>query len=144
MDHELEKMGGQSHDTMNVHKQQPDSSKSPPLMPGMVHGQSSASAPSAHDMGAMNRSDGEMDHDDMRMQGGSAPPDARDPNAYSEGYVRNAGKYALPPSEALVMSDMHNFGRSEEHTSELQSIMRISSAVFCLQKKNTQTKRSHK
>src|SRR3546814_388755 len=27
--------------------------------------------------------------------------------------------------------------RSEEHTSELQSLMRISSAVFCLQKKNT-------
>src|SRR3546814_2890930 len=30
--------------------------------------------------------------------------------------------------------------RSEEHTSELQSLMRISYAVFCLQKKNTQTK----
>src|SRR3546814_7921619 len=29
--------------------------------------------------------------------------------------------------------------RSEEHTSELQSLMRISSAVFCLQKKNNTT-----
>src|SRR3546814_9552975 len=28
--------------------------------------------------------------------------------------------------------------RSEEHTSELQSLMRISHAVFCLQKKNQQ------
>src|SRR3546814_8550412 len=27
------------------------------------------------------------------------------------------------------------FGRSEEHTSELQSLMRISSAVYCLQNK---------
>src|SRR3546814_2101911 len=27
--------------------------------------------------------------------------------------------------------------RSEEHTSELQSLMRISYAVFCLKKKNT-------
>src|SRR3546814_10327429 len=27
--------------------------------------------------------------------------------------------------------------RSEEHTSELQSLMRISSAVFCLKKKKT-------
>src|SRR3546814_10225602 len=27
-------------------------------------------------------------------------------------------------------------GRSEEHTSELQSLMRISYAVFCLKKKN--------
>src|SRR3546814_6087949 len=33
--------------------------------------------------------------------------------------------------------------RSEEHTSELQSLMRISYAVFCLQKKTkTKTKRS--
>src|SRR3546814_6842244 len=31
-------------------------------------------------------------------------------------------------------------GRSEEHTSELQSLMRISYAVFCLKKKNKKTK----
>src|SRR3546814_10847309 len=30
--------------------------------------------------------------------------------------------------------------RSEEHTSELQSLMRISYAVFCLKKKTTQDK----
>src|SRR3546814_2825795 len=30
-------------------------------------------------------------------------------------------------------------GRSEEHTSELQSLMRISYAVFCLKKKTKQT-----
>src|SRR3546814_7479871 len=29
--------------------------------------------------------------------------------------------------------------RSEEHTSELQSLMRLSYAVFCLKKKNIQT-----
>src|SRR3546814_9628232 len=36
--------------------------------------------------------------------------------------------------------------RSEEHTSELQSLMRISYAVFCLKKKNnsTQAHRDHK
>src|SRR3546814_9728387 len=32
--------------------------------------------------------------------------------------------------------------RSEEHTSELQSLMRISYAVFCLKKKNKHTHRS--
>src|SRR3546814_5225654 len=32
--------------------------------------------------------------------------------------------------------------RSEEHTSELQSLMRISYAVFCLKKKNNTTKNS--
>src|SRR3546814_2915217 len=34
------------------------------------------------------------------------------------------------------------FGRSEEHTSELQSLMRISYAVFCLKKKYNQNKRA--
>src|SRR3546814_5851058 len=34
----------------------------------------------------------------------------------------------------------HQFKRSEEHTSELQSLMRISYAVFGLKKKNTNTK----
>src|SRR3546814_6869069 len=35
-------------------------------------------------------------------------------------------------------------GRSEEHTSELQSLMRISYAVFCLKKKNrTVSTQSH-
>src|SRR3546814_9235353 len=34
---------------------------------------------------------------------------------------------------------IHNHSaRSEEHTSELQSLMRISYAAFCLNKKNTQ------
>src|SRR3546814_4137221 len=32
------------------------------------------------------------------------------------------------------------FGRSEEHTSELQSLMRISYAVFCLKKKKTKNR----
>src|SRR3546814_2906526 len=31
----------------------------------------------------------------------------------------------------------HHGGRSEEHTSELQSLMRISYAVFCLKKKTS-------
>src|SRR3546814_8248120 len=33
--------------------------------------------------------------------------------------------------------------RSEEHTSELQSLMRISYAVFCLKKKNQKTTQTH-
>src|SRR3546814_9216441 len=34
--------------------------------------------------------------------------------------------------------------RSEEHTSELQSLMRISYAVFCLKKKKTKTQYNYK
>src|SRR3546814_8314663 len=36
-------------------------------------------------------------------------------------------------------SDQHLVRRSEEHTSELQSLMRISYAVFCLKKKKQPT-----
>src|SRR3546814_6645546 len=37
---------------------------------------------------------------------------------------------------AVARSDQPHIDRSAEHTSELQSLMRISYAVFCLQKKN--------
>src|SRR3546814_4464882 len=37
--------------------------------------------------------------------------------------------------EITTNPDDQSFGRSEEHTSELQSLMRISYAVFCLKKK---------
>src|SRR3546814_3883428 len=39
---------------------------------------------------------------------------------------------------SALMSTAPSTARSEEHTSELQSLMRISYAVFCLKKKNTQ------
>src|SRR3546814_6246835 len=43
-----------------------------------------------------------------------------------------------PPTGVMVTTGI--VGRSEEHTSELQSLMRISYAVFCLKKKKQQTK----
>src|SRR3546814_2041300 len=39
--------------------------------------------------------------------------------------------------EQLNVGEVAHQNRSEEHTSELQSLMRISYAVFCLKKKNT-------
>src|SRR3546814_8255420 len=46
-----------------------------------------------------------------------------------------------PPAApaALMAPDDLALARSEEHTSELQSLMRISYAVFCLKKKNSYT-----
>src|SRR3546814_10468073 len=38
---------------------------------------------------------------------------------------------------SAFLVNMNDFGRSEEHTSELQSLMRISYAVFCLHNKQT-------
>src|SRR3546814_10155251 len=46
--------------------------------------------------------------------------------------VRRRG--GLP--DRLAAADMALLGRSEEHTSELQSLLRISYAVFCSKKKN--------
>src|SRR3546814_1747513 len=39
--------------------------------------------------------------------------------------------------DSITVQELANRMRSEEHTSELQSLMRISYAVFCLKKKNT-------
>src|SRR3546814_5628553 len=40
-------------------------------------------------------------------------------------------------SIGIALRAIERIGRSEEHTSELQSLMRISYAVFCLKKKKT-------
>src|SRR3546814_6617551 len=42
--------------------------------------------------------------------------------------------------EHEAVADTERRQRSEEHTSELQSLMRISYAVFCLKKKNHNTR----
>src|SRR3546814_5725025 len=47
-----------------------------------------------------------------------------------EGEVPRGGD--LSPVERQMLRNLLHFGRSEEHTSELQSLMRISYAVLCL------------
>src|SRR3546814_3395450 len=55
-------------------------------------------------------------------------------------HFRRAGQPDGESSAALRAARYRKQGRrSEEHTSELQSLMRISYAVFCLKKKNTTT-----
>src|SRR3546814_10479616 len=53
-------------------------------------------------------------------------------------FIRTESAAELSLAENIVRQAMHpadQFERSEEHTSELQSLMRISYAVFCLKKK---------
>ena len=56
----------------------------------------------------------QMDHDEptdkgMEMKGGSAPDDARDPHAYSDGYTLTEGPYAQSGPRQLKMADEHAF-----------------------------------
>src|SRR3546814_9617053 len=55
-----------------------------------------------------------------------------------KGRIAQAWRKVRVPGHAQAVFDA--LKRSEEHTSELQSLMRISYAVFCLIKKNTLTK----
>src|SRR3546814_7742288 len=52
-----------------------------------------------------------------------------------EGVRVDAGRRAIRLRKDDVEGNRHD--RSEEHKSELQSLMRISYAVFCLKKKNS-------
>src|SRR3546814_7460481 len=51
--------------------------------------------------------------------------------------LSTGGRESSTDAMLAVLADP--FKRSEEHTSELQSLMRISYAVFCLKKKNNLT-----
>src|SRR3546814_4429757 len=82
-------------------------------------------------MAAMDaRADGQLDaaHEGRRLHG--------DPPRIGRLLSRHAGDLLL--SRTLRGCGA---GRSEEHTSELQSLMRISYAVFCLHKKNQKERR---
>src|SRR3546814_4138035 len=50
-------------------------------------------------------------------------------------FHREGPRIRLDPANAAYEPQIYD--RSEEHTSELQSLMRISYAVFCLKKKTT-------
>src|SRR3546814_6087247 len=61
----------------------------------------------------------------------TTPPSAAAPTTPSAAACSGNGSHRRPP-------------RSEEHTSELQSLMRISYAVFCLKKKKKQKTQNNK
>src|SRR3546814_16989641 len=65
--------------------------------------------------------------------------DGSGPDGHSPRRLRARRRVAAPHRRAQERAGLYPLpahGRSEEHTSELQSLMRISYAVFCLQKKN--------
>src|SRR3546814_5816533 len=59
-----------------------------------------------------------------------------DPASTARSYhLRPSASFAWPPCRSSASATRTIAVRSEEHTSELQSLMRISYAVFCLKKK---------
>src|SRR3546814_8470227 len=91
-----------------------------------------------------------------RIEAGFQPPDAMQQAVIADdrrdrckqadgGGEQRFGNAGCDDREAGVLrardggKRSHDAPRSEEHTSELQSLMRISYAVFCLQKKKKHT-----
>src|SRR3546814_8789106 len=72
--------------------------------------------------------------------GGRGDIAARGHRALREGNDRTGGGKRLEPFFHGKASRHGPLWRSEEHTSELQSLMRISYAVFCLKKKKNTNK----
>src|SRR3546814_5188224 len=72
----------------------------------------------------------------LRTAAGAAP--RRAGAAHGQHHLRRPARRAASSARRLLQGVVRQ--RSEEHTSELQSLMRISYAVFCLKKKK---KKSH-
>src|SRR3546814_1290064 len=64
-------------------------------------------------------------------------PDASRTNALSRLGQQRLARAVQVVDQAVRDGELGGQTRSEEHTSELQSLMRISYAVFCLKKKTT-------
>lgn len=98
---DVEAMPDMDHSKMNHHS-----------MPGMTPSEMTEAQNSGHDMNHGGATSGKADDmssmnhgggESMSMQGGSAPPDARDPHAYSDGYD-------FGPIPRPKMGDEDNFG----------------------------------
>src|SRR3546814_8655274 len=83
-----------------------------------------------------------------RVQSGRAERDGRERHGNDgRGYRRHLHAAVFRRAAAVCLCraspgrGLAQSGRSEEHTSELQSLMRISYAVFCLKKKTKRTTR---
>src|SRR3546814_9691078 len=80
-----------------------------------------------------NENGGQSQHGSIILNPMGAPP-CRQTNLLRYGALCDTRFFARVATR-LARSTILRAARSEEHTSELQSLMRISYAVFCLKKK---------
>src|SRR3546814_1998496 len=71
------------------------------------------------------------------------PRRTRPPSGRAGGGTGGRRRAAVAGDDPDPAADPAPLARSEEHTSELQSLMRISYAVFCLKKKKTNIHHQH-
>src|SRR3546814_3199826 len=74
------------------------------------------------------------------MHGPAIPVAGRQRKVYLVSLMDDASRLITHSAFCLGETALDIEGGSEEHTSELQSLMRISYAVFCLKKKTTNPK----
>src|SRR3546814_7639738 len=86
----------------------------------------------------MRRKKFTADYDELAAERLLVAPDDQDDSLHLADVQRALLLLPVDQREALVLigAGQLSYERSEEHTSELQSLMRISYAVFCLKKKN--------
>src|SRR3546814_4547665 len=104
-------------------------------------------APDGLDIAAQRRHETQPGHDHSPHQSISNPISTAKRPPSLPGSRQSLGRGCISGVVRLDIGDrvlhgqnlfrrvVRNLDRSEEHTSELQSLMRISSAVFCLKKK---------
>lgn len=100
-----------------------------------------APVPAAIDHAAMGHemsipsapANGDMDHDNMSMTGGTAPAGARSPHEYSDGFVIGQGQYALPGGRHLHLADEHKFSSFTVNELEWNKAEDQSSTAYDLQ-----------
>src|SRR3546814_3600059 len=97
-----------------------------------------ASAPSRATIGQFARSTGQS-----RFRCGQASGSSSKSANVQRQKDRAAGGTRSRAARPTIEFPAQNSARSEEHTSELQSLMRISYAVFCLKKKTQHTHNIH-
>lgn len=96
------------------------------VMSGMDHSQMNHGNASPPNEIAKSDTGEDVGVDHGSMQGGSAPPDARDPHAYS-------GDYTLDPARPLRLADEHNFGSLLVDSLEAVRTKNSTSAAYELQ-----------
>src|SRR3546814_7215489 len=84
-------------------------------------------------------------HRELRSTSVSPPAKTKMPPGPGSGPTIGVDRISNVPitSKAMRTAGWERRLRSEEHTSELQSLMRISYAVFCLKKKTNQHQQNH-